>query len=80
MQKIRLLLALFVLTLILSFGTPVVTRASSNIELPPAIVFVQDRNEKMLVKHNFVFDENIFIPGGTNNDQDFYVNIPESGV
>lgn len=76
MKKIKLILIMIVLAFLLSFGNPVVTGASSSIILPPAIVLVQDKNNKMLVKHNFVYDQSIFVPGDTQNDPGFYVNIP----
>ena len=80
MNKIKLLLAVVLLASVLSFGTPVVSRASGNVGLPPAVVFVHDRKDEMLVRHNFNFDERIFIPGNTNKDPGFYINIPGAGT
>lgn len=76
MRKIKLLLVLIALVSFLSFGTPAATRASGYYETPPAVVFVQDRNDKMLVRHNFQYDKRIFIPGNTEKDPGFYINIP----
>jgi hypothetical protein len=79
MNKIKILLVVVLLASVLSFGTPVVTRASENARIPPAVVFVQDKNDKMLVSHNFSSDERIFVPGDNYNDPGFYIKIPVSG-
>jgi hypothetical protein len=76
MNRIKLLLAVVLLASVLSFGTPVVSKASGNVGMPPAVVFVQDKNNKMLVNHNFNYDKRIFIPGNNYNDPGFYINIP----
>lgn len=60
----------------LSFGNPAVAKTTADVGLPPAIVLVQDENNKMLVNHNFKNDMQIFVPGGKHNDPGFYVNIP----
>ena len=76
MKQIKFLFIIVIFAAMLAFGNPSVTGASANAGMPPAIVLVQDENNKMLVNHNFVYDTRIFVPGDTESDPEFYVNIP----
>lgn len=75
MKQIKFLLIIAIFAALLSFGNPTVSRASTDTGFPPAIILVQDENNKMLVNHNFVNDMQLFVPGDTESDPGFYVNI-----
>ena len=78
MLKIKLSLIVLALVAVLSAGTPNMAKASDAYEMPPAIVFIQDKDEKMLLKHNFVFDQGMMIPGNTDMDKEFFVEVQGS--
>lgn len=78
MIKIKLFAMALVLASMLALGNPGMTRAANVLEIPPAIVFVQDKDNRMLVKHNFKYDEGMLIPGDMDVDEGFFVSSPES--
>ncbi|MCX7710743.1 MAG: hypothetical protein N2484_12965 [Clostridia bacterium] len=76
MRKLKIVLAVLMLSCMLVLGNPGTVSAVSRYETPPAIVLVQDRNNKMLLKHNFIFDDGMLVPGGSANDDGFWVPMP----
>lgn len=77
MKTIKLLIMVVAISAALSFGSPAAVRASSVVETPPAVVFVQDKNNSMLLSHDFKYDNGMLVPVGTNNvDEGFSAQIP----
>lgn len=77
MKNIKLLVVMLAVVSVLAIGAPSATRASDYYEMPPAIVLVQDKNDKMMLKHNFESDNGINIPWNTDVDPGFYVQAPD---
>lgn len=75
MQKIKLFIMVLALTSLLAVGSPARSRAEDMDGMPPATVLVQDRENKMLVKHNFVYDAGMLFPMETDVDSGFYVKV-----
>lgn len=78
MNKFKVMAAVLLLCSLLIIGQSSAIRAKASESLPsvPAVVFVQDKNEKMMVSHSFENDERFYIPMGKDTDTGFYVTIP----
>ena len=78
MRNIKILTIALLLGVMLTVGQPGVTRASQTdiSTIPPAITLVQDKENPMLVKHNFKFDNgNLVTAGEADIDTGFFVEI-----
>lgn len=73
MIKIKLFIAAVVVSSMLSFGAPVVSQTVDVTQMPPAVVFVQDRNDNMILRHNFVHDNRLLVPWDNGVDKGFWV-------
>ena len=69
MEKVKYIAAAAGLSALLMLGSPALTSADAEIQMPPAVGFVQDENERMLVYHNFEGDNGLLIPWDTNVDE-----------
>jgi hypothetical protein len=75
MNKVKLLILMLAVTSMLSLGTPAPTRARGALEMPPSIVFVQNKGNGMLLSHNFTFDDWISVDIDDDMDDGFYVYV-----
>lgn len=78
MKNVKIFAAATILTSLLTLSSPGAVRAEADIHTSaPAVVFVQDPDNRMLVRHHFERDEGFWVPGKTDNDPGFYVTIPQ---
>ena len=80
MKKIKTSAAVLLLSAVLLTGQPGIAQSirSVALQMPPAVVFIQDKNKKMLIKHSFEEDNALLIPWDLSTiDNGFYVDIPE---
>ena len=70
MTKIKIAAAAAVVSSLLMLGSPALSSADAT---PPAVVFVQDEKEKMLVYHDFAGDNGLLIPWDSDVDEGIWV-------
>ena len=70
MKKIKILAAAVAISCLLALGAPAV----ASIQMPPAVVFVQDEKDRIMVNHNFEGDNGLLIPWDMSGDNGFWIN------
>jgi len=73
MKKIKLALTALILFAALAFLQPMPANADLLASVPPAMVFVKNKEDEMLLKHNFEADNGIYIPWDTSIDEGFFM-------
>lgn len=78
MNKTKLILAVILISSILLIGQPAVktVTASGIFTDVPAVVFVQDKNNKMLINDGFESDNKLYVSIDHDVDIGFYFTVP----
>lgn len=75
MAAMRKLAITLTIASILALGSPSIIKASNIYEKPPAVVFIQDKDDGMLLNHNFKYDNGMLVNRNSNVDESFWVKV-----
>lgn len=75
MKNFKIVLAALAIVIFLALGTSFAAEAKHE-QTPPAVVFTQDKDSRMLVKNSFTFDNGIMVDIERDIDHGFYINLP----
>jgi hypothetical protein len=76
MRTFKISLLIILLSSVLFFATPVVTKAAE-ISLPPAVSFRLDKDDEELAQDDFSGDVGIWVKLDTDMDPSIYVRVPQ---
>jgi hypothetical protein len=78
MTRAKLIIAVMLLSSMLIMGQPAANtvKASETYSGAPAVVFVQDKKDKMLINDNFDSDNKFYVRINNGQDKGFYFTVP----